>query len=130
MALPLKQHDRRPWLVAQLQNKDGSGIDLTGALSVEVIVRTTGAASTAPPLFKEPCEVLVSVPGGIPEEYDDGAPVTDLDGWVRYKWAIGDTDATGTYDVEWEILWAVDDPQTVPTVGYYTVEIGDDLDAD
>lgn len=128
MALPLKQHDRRPWLVAQLQNKDGSGIDITGAVSVHVIVRATGAPSTAPPLFKQPCEILASHAAGIPTTYDDGTPVTDLDGWVRYKWATGDTDGTGSYDVEWEILWAANDPQTVPTVGYYNVTIEDDLD--
>lgn len=125
MALPLKQHDRRPWLVAQLQNNDESGIDISTAISVHVIVRTQGA--TGAPLFKEPCEILTTQPP-IPADYDDGAPVTDLDGWVRYKWAIGDTDIPGSYDVEWEILWAVDDPQTVPTVGYYTVTIADDLD--
>lgn len=127
MALPLKQHDRRPWLVAQLQNEDGSGIDITDALSVDVIVRK--AAATAP-LFREPCEVLLTQGGGgIPDTYDNGDPVVDLDGWVRYKWAIGDTDDTGSFDVEWEIQWDVNDPQTVPTVGYYNVTIGDDLDA-
>lgn len=126
MTLNLKQHDRRPWLVAQLQNSDGSAIDVSGALSVNVIVRK--AAATAP-LLKQPCEILTTYVGGIPLEYDDGTPVTDLDGWVRYKWGTGDTDQTGDFDVEWEILWTAGEPQTVPTVGYYRVTIGDDLDA-
>lgn len=125
MALNVKQHDRRPWLVAQLQNGNGTGIDLTGALSVYVIVRKAAAVA---PLLKAPCEVLTTFVGGIPTELD-GVPVTDLDGWVRYKWVTGDTDDTGDFDVEWEILWAANDPQTVPTVGYYRVSIGDDLDA-
>lgn len=125
MALNIKQHDRRPWLVSQLQNDDGSGVDITAATSVYVIVRVQGGVN---PTFKSVCEVLTTQPP-IPATYDDASAVTDLDGWVRYKWATGNTDGAGTYDVEWEITWAALDFQTVPTVGYYTVVIGDDLDA-
>ncbi len=126
MTLNLKQHDRRPWLLAQLRNADGTGIDLSAVVSVHVIVRLQAASS---PLFKQPCEILTTQgAGGIPATYDDGTPVTNLSGWVRYKWATGNTDTAGGYDVEWEILWVAGDPQTVPTVGYYEVIIGDDLD--
>jgi len=125
MTLNLKQHDRRPWLVAQLQHDDGSGIDVSLAISIDVIVRVQGGTA---PLFRAECEILTTQPP-IPATYDDNTAVSDLDGWVRYKWEVGDTDASGVYDVEWEILWAADEPQTVPTVGYYSVSIADDLDA-
>ena len=51
------------------------------------------------------------------------------DAIVRYKWAAGDTDTVGSFDVQWEITWPGSEPQTVPTKGFYTVTVYDDLNA-
>lgn len=110
MALKIKQHDRRPYFVAALQQPAGVPIpDLDTATSISIIMRKNG--STGAPKVKSEVELL-----------DVGTAT------VRYKWGATDTDTPGSYDVEVEILWPNAEPQTVPTEGYYTVTIGDDLD--
>ena len=123
MPLKIKQDDQRPWFVAQLQNDDGTGINVTGAVSVEIIVRKRGAETI---LFRNPCEVLTQELD-IPDLDNEGSPVPDLNGWVRYKWAEGDTADPGSYEAEWKITWDNGDLQTVPTEGTYRFKILPDL---
>ncbi len=57
----------------------------------------------------------------------DTCTVTDaVDGRVTYLWQAGDTDTSGTYNIEFEIEWGTE-IQTVPNDSYITIKIVDDL---
>lgn len=109
MALTIKQHDRRPYLVVGLEQPAGQAVDLTAASSVSLVMRKS--ATTGAPALRVPMEILAPATAGI----------------VRYKWAGTNTDVVGDYDCEFEVMWGTE-PQTFPTSGYYTVHIVDDLD--
>ncbi len=63
-----------------------------------------------------------------PATVEGACSITDADtGEVTYTWAAGDTASSGTYDLEFEITWADGGVETVPSSGYETVVIEDDL---
>lgn len=108
----IKQNDTRPRLVANLlQNfgqTDEAAIVLSTATSVRLLMRERGVGS--------------------PATVEGVCSITDADtGEVTYTWAAGDTASSGTYDLEFEITWADGGVETVPSSGYETVVIEDDL---
>jgi hypothetical protein len=51
-------------------------------------------------------------------------------GKVEYEWAAGDTEISGSYQQQFEILWSNGKTQTVPNKNYDTFIIQDDLAGD
>lgn len=104
----IKRNDRRPhWRVGLTVN--GAAFATTGAAAVRFTMKSSGGAIKV-----------------------NKAPMTVIDaalGIVEYAWANGDTDTSGTYNVEVEVDWGGVPPeyQTFPSVGYFVVTIGDDL---
>jgi hypothetical protein len=112
MAFKIKNGDTAPAYVVDLQDDvdtTPAAINLTSATSVTLKMREHG--TTGAPVLDEPMTIT-----------------TAASGRCTYEWQTGDTDNTGTYDVEFEILWNDGTIETVPNDGYLTVEITDDLD--
>lgn len=112
MAFSIKNGDTAPAYVVDLQedvDTTPAAIDLTDATSVTFKMRLTGTT-------------------GAPAVTGAMTVTSAASGRVTYEWAAGDTDATGTYDVEFEILWSDGTIETVPNSGYATVIVTDDLD--
>lgn len=112
MAFEMKKNDLRPRYRLQLTQSDPSNptaqipVDLTDASSaVFNMASPAGALKVARGTM-----VFVDRPNGI----------------LEYAWVAGDTDTSGQYNVEVEVMWGTD-PQTFPSKGYFTVTIGDDL---
>lgn len=99
----IKRGDLEPELEIAL-TRDGAPVDLTPAQSVNVVMlpRARGAA------------VRRIATGG-------------ATGVVKMPWVAGDTDAPGLIDLEVEVTWPVDRPETFPEDGYLTVEVVPDL---
>ena len=103
----IKQGDLLPTLDAIIRDADGVAIPLTTAVSVTFWMRRRGDLETVP-------------------KVDDaaGSFVDAAAGHVRYAWLLGDTDAPGTYDAEFRVVWPGDRPQTFPSNGHFAVVIG------
>lgn len=114
MAFIIKRNDTRPPYIATMKEKigepDESNLDLTDADHVNFIMK-------APEALETKVNSLADI--------EDAAT-----GLVSYTWETGDTDTSGTYQVEFEIHWADGGVQTVPNNSYGEVEIIDDLDDD
>lgn len=102
----IKRFDRLPSIQATL-NIGSTALNLTGA-SVSFIMR--------------------DITGGDAKVNSAATLVTAASGIVRYDWVTADTDTAGNYYGEWEIHWADGKTQTVPTKGYHTIEVVEDLD--
>jgi hypothetical protein len=105
MAFEIKRNDRRPYWRVQL-TQNGDPADITGAAGVGFTMKQGGT------LKVNKASMLV---------------VDALTGVVEYHWADGDTDTSGTYNVEVEVDWGDGELQSFPSKGYFTVEISDDL---
>jgi hypothetical protein len=107
MAFEIKRNDRRPYFRVQL-TENGDPADLSTAVAARLIMKS----GTTVKINKQPM-TFIDKPTGI----------------VQYAWADGDTDTTGTYNVEVEVDWggAPAEFQTFPSAGYFTVDITDDL---
>jgi hypothetical protein len=80
---------------------------------VSMILKTKGALDTAP------------------AKVNAAAVVVDANSrTVRYDWQVGDTNTSGTYEGEWEVIGADGRPETVPADSYFDVVIYDDKDRD
>jgi hypothetical protein len=108
----IKRGDRRPYLRYALTvtdpNDETAQIppDLTAAVGVRFIIKKLGEAAIV----------------------DDAGTFIDRTlGIVQYAWQAGDTDVSGTYNVEVEIDWGAGEKQSFPSTGYETVVIFDDL---
>lgn len=111
MAFLMKRHDLRPYIPVQFFQPDGeTPLDLSAALEISMIVRVQGAPSAAAPKFKKELEILV------PEQ-----------GTCRYVWTGNDTDTTGRFNYEFEIIWPTGEPQTFPADAYFELIVADDL---
>jgi hypothetical protein len=110
----MKQNDTQPTLVAALTETPSGGkaeaIDLTAAEKVYLIVREKGASDPTEPKFKKECSIT-SAEGGE----------------VAYEWDAEDTDTSGEFNFEFEIVWAPGETETVPRQGYYLLDVEDDL---
>jgi hypothetical protein len=113
MAFTIKRNDLLPIYRAQLlqgdpETGDSLPVDLTEADSVKFIMSlASGGTGVA----------KVSSPATI----DDPA-----NGIVSYTWTGSDTSLEGTFNVEFEVLFATK-PQTFPADGYLTVKVVADL---
>lgn len=105
MAFEIKRNDRRPYFRVQL-TENGDPADLTAAVSASMIMKQGSTVKV-----NKAAMTFVDRPTGV----------------VQYAWAAGDTDTTGTYNVEVEIDWGSSEFQTFPSLGYFTVIISDDL---
>lgn len=115
MAFRIKQNDTLPNLPFQIFKPDGTTPqDLTDATSVNIVVRTKGAAPNAAPAFKKPCTLL------------DQA-VAENEGWGFYDWVAADTAVAGNFEYEFEIVWSDGEIQTVPVDSYLDLVIVDDI---
>ena len=112
MALTYKQHDTAPSPVWDLKDEStGSAvaIDLTTATSVTFNMRTAGTT-------------------GAPKVSQTLTIVTAASGRVQHDWGSTDLDTVGSFEYEFEILWADGTKETVPNDGYGTITVVDDLD--
>jgi hypothetical protein len=92
MAFTIKQSDTSPSILANLQDSNGTAINLNGA-SVRFHMKAVGGAV----VIDEPM-TIVNAAGGI----------------VRYDWQTGDTDVPGTYYVEFEATYSDNTIETFP----------------
>jgi hypothetical protein len=103
----IKRNDRRPrWRYGLTVN--GDPMNLTGATAVRFIMKQGSTIK-----INKLAMTVVDATTGV----------------VEYAWASGDTDTTGTYNVEVEVDWGGSpaELQTFPNEGYFTVNIVDDL---
>lgn len=114
MAFKMKQNDTLPLLPFTILQPDGiTPQNLTAVTSISMVVRTKGAAPTAPPLFKKPCTMLAQSGGNIGKGY--------------YDWDAADTATAGSFEYELEIAWNDGNIQTVPADSYLDLTIVDDI---
>ena len=67
--------------------------------------------------------------GRVDKKVDAAATILNADtGEVEYRWFSSDTDESGQYAAEWEILWNDGTVETFPTIDFDYVLITDDLD--
>jgi hypothetical protein len=103
----IKQNDTWPPMVATLTQADGQPIDLTGAGTISMWMKSDSLT-----ISTDPCDVV-------------GDP---SDGVVSYTFTSADTATAGTYRVEWDIDFGSGKRQTAPNDGYKTVEVVESLD--
>lgn len=102
----IKQNDTSPAIQTQLLDGNGDPVNITGA-SVTFHMRTAPAGAT---------------------KIDASATiVTALTGTVNYTWTGTDTDTPGTYEAEFEVIYADSSVETFPNSGYITVTVVDDI---
>lgn len=104
-AFPLKRNDRRPrWRVDLTAN--GVAVDITAATSVTF----TMSSSTGTVKVNKGAMTIINATSGT----------------VEYAWAAGDTDTSGAFNAEVEVMWGTE-PQSFPSTGYFAITITDDL---
>lgn len=82
--LYLKQYDRQPYYYVQAKTSDGTVIDITGATIYCTMKLVEGSIKI--------------------NRQTAGINVTDAEnGKFEYRWQSGDTDATGSYYIEFEV---------------------------
>jgi hypothetical protein len=104
----MKQHDLEPSFEVQLL--DGTTpVDLTSVMAILFLMRSRKGLKAVGPMTVADQSMLDNV------------------GICRYDWVLGDTDTTGTYNVEVQVTWPNARPQTFPANQYITVDIQKDL---
>lgn len=104
----IKRNDRLPELVANCLDAANIAVDLTSASSVEFHMKVSGS-------------------GGAVKVDAAGTIVNAAAGTVKYAWAAGDTDTSGTYDGEFEVMFSGGRTETFPNTEHITITIIDDL---
>jgi hypothetical protein len=107
----MKQNDTWPPLgdattPVVLKDDTGAAINLTGA-TVKLFIRKADGTGT-------PLNRTVTI-------------VTPANGTVRYDWVATDTDTAGDYVMEYQITFGDGKIATVPTEGYITLQVIDDI---
>ena len=103
-----KTHDTSPTIKVQLLDSAGAPVVVTGG-SVKFVMMAQG--------------------GGAPKVNAAGTIVDGPTGVVSYTPVASDTDTTGTYQAEWEVVYLSGAKQTFPDPGYNTVTITADLNS-
>jgi hypothetical protein len=112
MAFEIKKNDLRPYWRVTLTQTDPNNpanqipVNLTGATSVSFMMKPALGALKV----NKAVMTIVDAANGI----------------VEYHWATGDTDTSGTFQGEVEVLWGTA-PQSFPSNGYFAITINDDL---
>lgn len=108
MAVSFKQNDRLPSLTVTATQADGTAYDLTGATGAVFHLRNseTGAVK------------LSSMTATV---------VNAAQGILRYDWGTNDLDTAGLFDAEFEVTMNTGRKITVPTQGYISVRVVDDI---
>jgi len=104
----IKQNDTSPALEGILRDGFGSPIDITGATVVLNTRLQPGGA--------------VKVNGG-----SMGAVGSAVNGRVKYNWTSSDTDTAGIYEAEIQITFSNGKIRTIPSKGYFIVDVSDDI---
>jgi len=93
--LYMKRYDLQPYYYAQVVDSDGDVIDLTGA-TIRCTMKSLGGT------------VVIN-------RGTTGVTITNAtEGYFEYRWQSGDTDALGTYHIEFEITPAAGGKYTLP----------------
>lgn len=109
----MKQHDTAPGMLMRLFPAE---VDLTQA-DARLLVRMQGPPQTI--IINRRAMEIVS-----PVDIGDGlGPV------VAYDWQTGDTDVSGTYEMEVEVEYSNGRIETFPNAGYEILVISDDIDS-
>tara|TARA_R110000803_G_scaffold61660_1_gene121617 strand:- start:254 stop:577 length:324 start_codon:yes stop_codon:yes gene_type:complete len=106
MSFYIKQDDTTPSMRADLKNGSGDAVDLINT-TVRLHMRAIG--STVATI--DAAAVVISEAGGT----------------VQYDWVAGDTSATGSYQVEFEVTYSDGTVETFPNDGYIRVQILEDI---
>ena len=102
----MKQYDLEPTFEVQLL--DGVvAVDLSNAVTATFIMRNRKGAKVVAPMVV--------------------ADQSQYPGVVSYAWRPGDTNTSGTFSAEVEILWPSGRPQTYPGKQYMRIDIQRDL---
>lgn len=116
MAFSIKRHDTRPAYIVDLVDNFGltgqAAINLAAATSITFKMREADSPDSQAPKVSRAMTV-----------------VDASSGRVRHNWIVGDTDTTGDFSVEFEILWSDGGVETVPNNAYLVVSVVEDLDA-
>lgn len=106
MTFQIKRGDQLPAFAVRLRNGDGSVPDLTGAV---VVLNMRNARSKAPIIARA------------------AVSVSDLaDALVRYDWTAPDTATSGSFEAEFEVVFADGRPGSYPNKGFIPVAINED----
>lgn len=100
----IKKGDRLPEIQAICKNSTGGVVNLTGAVSVVFNMKLVGGST-------------------LKVNRQAGAIVSATAGTVKYAWAAVNTDTTGTYNAEFEVMWTSTRPETFPNAENITVTI-------
>lgn len=106
----MKQYDLYPSFRTRLTDIDGNAVDLTDATEVRLLVKNRTAG--------------LKVDATMTKLDQDDDP-----GVVEYNWEAGDTDTLGSFQVEIEVTFPGNLPQTFPGKGYCKLNINRDLNA-
>lgn len=99
----IKQNDTAPAIEAQLQDKDGNAIDISGA-SVDFHMEHKH--------------------GDESDVVDAGATINDASsGKVQYNWQTGDTSTPGDYLAEWEVTYSDGSIESFPNNDEQQLEV-------
>ena len=103
----IKKDDLIPSITAYLVDHLNDPVDLTTALSVRFIMRAKSATAN---------------------KVDAAATiVTPSTGEVRYDWTQPDTNTSGIFEGEWEVLWPGNKPETYPNWRHIVIRVHPDL---
>lgn len=95
------QNDTAPAIEATLKDANGNAVSLSGASVRFHMMPKSGTAKV-----------------------DAAATITDAaNGKVKYEWAVGDTDAFGMFDAEWEVTYSNGTIETFPSSGFTQIRI-------
>ena len=103
----IKQNDQRPFYEVPI-TRGGVAVDLSTASGVTFKMRQRGKVEN----YVESAGIVTDGPNGI----------------VEYRWSAGDTDTSGMYYAEWEVLWPDSTTETFPTLNYEYVLVESSLD--
>lgn len=106
MPFYIKKNDTSPALRATLKDGLGSAVDLTGTV-VRFHMREIGALTAK-------VDSLASL-------IDPG------NGVVEYSWSAGDTDTLGSFEGEFEVIYAGGEVESFPNNRHIEIEITDDI---
>lgn len=107
----IKQYDTKPVFSAVLRDPSGNPVDLSTATSVEFRLRKSN----------ERAHVVAAA----------SIDVDPTTGRVSYAWADGDTDLVGDgMEAVIVVTWNDGSEQTFPTVGYVSVDVKDNIEAE